>query len=105
MRQTHGTDGMSGADHVSSNATKSVDGETASSTSSEPIAIIDMSCKFPGGATSPKKLWRLCVEGRDSWSRIPESRFNAAAFFHENPEKTDSVSISSQSPQAVLNDE
>jgi hypothetical protein len=30
----------------------------------EPIAIIGMSCRFPGGANSPEAFWQLLVEGR-----------------------------------------
>ena len=89
MRQTVGTDGVNASDHAKNNIAEPVDDKTAST----PIAIIGMSCKFPGGATSPDKLWRMCVEGRSGWSEIPKSRFNAAAFFDEDHEKTSSVSL------------
>ena len=48
----------------------------------EPIAIIGTGCRFPGDATSPHKLWELLREPRDVSSKIPESRFNADAFYH-----------------------
>ena len=57
-----------------------------------PIAIIGMSCRFPGGASDIDKLWRLVSEGRSAWSKIPESRFNVDAFYHANPDRTDTVS-------------
>ena len=57
-----------------------------------PIAIIGMSCRFPGGASDIEKLWRLVSEGRSAWSKIPESRFNVDAFYHPNPDRTDTVS-------------
>ncbi|KAK1447450.1 type I polyketide synthase [Colletotrichum melonis] len=53
----------------------------------EPIAVIGMSCKFSGDATTPEKLWQLIVEGRDGWSPIPKSRFNADAFYDKNHAK------------------
>lgn len=56
-----------------------------------PIAIIGMSCKFPGDATSPEKLWELCAQGRDVWSEIPQSRFNQKAFYDPDHEKTGMV--------------
>jgi acyl transferase domain-containing protein/acyl-CoA synthetase (AMP-forming)/AMP-acid ligase II/acyl carrier protein len=40
----------------------------------EPIAIISMGCRFPGGATSPEALWDLLTEGRDAVSRFPGNR-------------------------------
>jgi hypothetical protein len=57
-----------------------------------PIAIIGMSCRFPGEATSPEKLWRLCADGRSAWSEIPKDRFNKEAFYHPENEKRTTVS-------------
>ena len=57
-----------------------------------PIAIIGMSCRFPGGVSDIDKLWRLVSEGRSAWSKIPENRFNVDAFYHPNSDRTDTVS-------------
>ncbi|KAK4508764.1 hypothetical protein PRZ48_002503 [Zasmidium cellare] len=54
----------------------------------DPIAVIGMSCKFPGDADTPAKLWDLCESGRNTWSEIPSTRFNGKAFQnpdHRNP--------------------
>ncbi|MBO0656342.1 SDR family NAD(P)-dependent oxidoreductase [Streptomyces triculaminicus] len=40
----------------------------------ESIAIIGMSCRFPGGAKSPEELWNLVKEGRDAIGGLPEGR-------------------------------
>jgi acyl transferase domain-containing protein/acyl carrier protein len=40
----------------------------------EPIAIIGMGCRFPGGATSPEAYWELLRTGRDAVGEYPAQR-------------------------------
>ncbi len=46
----------------------------ASAALDEPIAIVGMSCRLPGGANSPSQLWELLAEGRDAIAPFPSDR-------------------------------
>lgn len=45
-----------------------------SSNADEPIAIVAMACRFPGGVEDPEQLWTLIADGRDATSDLPQDR-------------------------------
>ncbi len=47
----------------------------------EPIAIVSMACRFPGGVETPEALWRLLDEGRDAITEVPASRWDVETVF------------------------
>src|SRR3990167_2903223 len=52
----------------------------------EPIAIIGMSCRFPGGASNPENYWDLLKNGVDGIADIPKDRWDVDAFYDPDPE-------------------
>ncbi|MCQ8195441.1 type I polyketide synthase, partial [Streptomyces rugosispiralis] len=53
----------------------------------EPIAIVGMSCRFPGDVASPEDLWRLLADGSDAIGEFPENRgWDTAHLFHPDPD-------------------
>ncbi|MEV5988022.1 type I polyketide synthase [Streptomyces sp. NPDC052051] len=58
---------------------------TAGGDGTEPVAIIGIGCRFPGGADGPDEFWRLLGEGRDAVTEVPADRWKAADFFDEDP--------------------
>ncbi|MGX1818105.1 SDR family NAD(P)-dependent oxidoreductase, partial [Streptomyces albidoflavus] len=47
---------------------------TAAPADDEPIAIVGMACRYPGGVTTPEELWRLVADGVDTVSDLPGDR-------------------------------
>ena len=52
----------------------------------EPIAIIGMGCRYPGGVRTPEEFWHLLSSGEDILSDIPDDRWDFEAHF--DPEIT-----------------
>ncbi|WP_406365859.1 SDR family NAD(P)-dependent oxidoreductase [Streptomyces sp. NBC_01546] len=59
----------------------------------EPIAIVAMSCRYPGGISTPDDLWRLVAEGRDAITTFPTDRgWDLDGLRGEEPETAESGS-------------
>nr|DAB41916.1 TPA_exp: ArzN - PKS (KS, AT, OMT, KR, ACP) [Fischerella sp. PCC 9339] len=51
----------------------------------EPVAIIGMGCRFPGGAKTPEALWHLLHDGKSAITEVPASRWDIEAYYDPNP--------------------
>ncbi|NES79641.1 MULTISPECIES: type I polyketide synthase [unclassified Okeania] len=60
--------------------------EAANKTKTEPIAIVGMSCRFPGGADNLSAYWQLLQDGTDAITKIPSQRWDADIYYDQNPE-------------------
>ncbi|WP_299411716.1 non-ribosomal peptide synthetase [Acaryochloris sp. IP29b_bin.148] len=52
---------------------------------SEPIAIIGMGCRFPGGVNDPDAYWQLLQSGQDPITEVPPERWDVEDYFNSDP--------------------
>lgn len=52
----------------------------------EPIAVIGMGCRFPGGADTPEAYWDLLQGGVDGTSEVPADRWDIDSYYDPDPD-------------------
>ena len=60
--------------------------KTAENAQKEPIAIIGMSLRFPGGANDAETFWALLHNGIDAITEVPPERWNIDSYYDPDPE-------------------
>ncbi|MET9406277.1 SDR family NAD(P)-dependent oxidoreductase [Streptomyces sp. NPDC002935] len=58
----------------------------SASTPDEPLALVGMACRLPGGVSDPEGLWHLVAEGRDAVSPFPADRWDVESLHDPDPE-------------------
>jgi acyl transferase domain-containing protein len=52
----------------------------------EPVAIVGVGCRFPGGASSPDAYWRLLSDGVDAVGEVPPDRWDINEYYDPDPD-------------------
>ncbi|HLJ16216.1 MAG TPA: type I polyketide synthase [Bryobacteraceae bacterium] len=59
--------------------------EAAEYSRREPVAIIGMGCRFPGGANTPERFWQLLRDGVDTVREVPKARWDIDSVYDPDP--------------------
>ncbi|WP_437917387.1 SDR family NAD(P)-dependent oxidoreductase [Sorangium sp. So ce302] len=52
----------------------------------EPIAVVAIGCRFPGGVRDPESFWRLLERGEDAVGEVPRERWDIDAYYDPDPD-------------------
>ncbi|MGE2718063.1 type I polyketide synthase [Mycolicibacterium litorale] len=69
------TEALRKIDDLSARLAVAEQGET------EPIAVVGLGCRLPGGVSDPDGFWQLLQDGRSGVVRVPAQRWDADAFY------------------------
>src|SRR5262245_15111540 len=56
------------------------------SVATEPIAIVGIGVRMPGGGDTPEAFWKLLRDGVDATSEVPPDRWDVNAYYDPNPD-------------------
>jgi hypothetical protein len=81
---SHEINGIShGLENGSSDSSDKPNGAAQQNDSIEPIAIVGMAMRLPGGIHDAQSFWELLVNKKNARVRVPEDRWNVDAFYNE----------------------
>ncbi|AOY84949.1 type I polyketide synthase [Moorena producens JHB] len=65
--------------------------DTLEKSQREPIAIIGMGCRFPGGASTPEAFWDILQNGVDAITEVPQDRWRLDDYYDPDPDSPGKV--------------
>lgn len=60
----------------------------------DPVVIVGMACRLPGGVSSPHDLWKMLIQERSGQCKVPKERFNVDGFYHSEGDRAGAMSTS-----------
>ncbi|KAI4237003.1 MAG: hypothetical protein LQ349_002190 [Xanthoria aureola] len=60
----------------------------------DPVVIVGMACRLPGGVKSPYDLWEMLIHERSGQSKVPKERFNVDGYYHPEGDRAGVMSTS-----------
>ncbi|TVY25497.1 Reducing polyketide synthase [Lachnellula hyalina] len=84
VNKSNGINTPNGHNYSNGNGAKSSNGIDVLEPSQEedPICIVGMACRLPGGIRSPSDLWEFLSCNKSAQGKVPKERFNINAFYH-----------------------
>ena len=53
----------------------------------QPVAVVGMACRLPGGASNTENLWTELANAQSGWGPHPADRYQSHTYYHPNADK------------------
>lgn len=73
---------VDGSNYITIQNVNSTTVSGSSASAFEPVAIVGMAMRLPGGVNNGQDFWKMLIEKRDGCIRVPEDRYNVDAFYN-----------------------
>nr|ALQ32794.1 putative polyketide synthase [Fusarium bulbicola] len=82
-----------GGDSLGSKNEQNMISANAATPDEDPVCIVGMACRLPGGIRSPDDLWDFMIQKKSAYGPVPADRYNIDGFYHPQSNRSGATNV------------